>query len=176
MSNAYSGETRISKILVWWFEKLDDDRGARAEIRRCTTPADVMMTRAFSVLLNALFPKRSITDSGLDGVPKSDIEALARTALIVGGARALDRSIKVPSAMVGSDPNGRLKVSCLRARNLFVTNNADEACRVLVTMRDLIGPFDPVDVFEAMCDWHQKRRDWCMNFNLQADRLARKAA
>jgi len=54
MNIDFSSKTSFGRELIDWWARLQDDRGARAELRRCKSVADVAMTAAFARLCHAM--------------------------------------------------------------------------------------------------------------------------
>jgi CRISPR system Cascade subunit CasB len=54
----------LQALLTWW-RLLDDNRGDRAELRRCATLSEVVFTPAYHRLRQALIHKGAVNDEGL---------------------------------------------------------------------------------------------------------------
>jgi CRISPR type I-E-associated protein CasB/Cse2 len=172
--NLMERRERDRELLCSWHASLEADRGARAELRRCRGPLDMMLVRPFGELLAAMHPAAVASPGGPTGVDPWQIAALARTATVLCRAAAVDPEVGVAEAMA-EEVRGRTVVSPLRADALFRCPDADEACRILVSLQGLFGACDPADLHGAMSNWDRKRRDWAMAFNLAVARIKRPA-
>lgn len=56
MSIDFSTQSRVGRELTEWWHQLQDDRGARAELRRCKSVDEVVMTAAFQRLCFRMHP------------------------------------------------------------------------------------------------------------------------
>jgi CRISPR type I-E-associated protein CasB/Cse2 len=167
MSQSFVSE-RDGRILTEWFYELDADRGARAELRRCSTVLEILFCPSFADLVVRMFPG---TTTGTD-VRKETMQALARTALVLSSMDDVCPTVKVAQALASS-ADGSKAVSKLRAGTLFRVLDADEAARMLKSLRGLLQPFDPADLYNGMRRWASCRSDWAMNYNLAVAKAAK---
>lgn len=58
-------DPRISTVIMDWWGSLDENRGDRAELRRCKTPEDVIFLPAYHRLRKALSAYGEINDQAL---------------------------------------------------------------------------------------------------------------
>jgi len=144
---------------------------ALAEIRRCATPGEVMLTWPFGRLLRMAFPQ--VATAGVEAVQGKDIEALARTALVMSrasrsGAEPPTQG-RVPRLMAQIPEGGRAPaVGRVRANILLASPDEDEACRTLLSLLPLLGGGEPVldagHVLRAMRRWDEAKTDWAMEY------------
>jgi CRISPR system Cascade subunit CasB len=103
------------QVLATWWNALNDNRGDRAELRRCATLAEVAFTPAYHRLRLAV---------GRFGAPHDDGLAL------VAGLLARVKSVIVDSTlaeqMATGKADGSARVSGLRFRRLLKAKESDE--------------------------------------------------
>lgn len=162
-------ENATSRILFEWKADMDEDSGARAELRRCETERDVMLCRGFAPLLSNILAYEKAMGNNFPR--KYIIEHVARTAFVLARFRALDRGIS-PAFAMSVSVSGKPVVSVLRASLLFRSDTEQEAARVLASMATLIGPCDAMEVHRAMRNWDRVRRDWAVQYNLRVHDLS----
>ncbi|MBA1330283.1 hypothetical protein QQ73_03565, partial [Candidatus Endoriftia persephone str. Guaymas] len=57
MSLTLNKESHTTEILIQWWQGLENNKGTRAELRRCTSPDKVMFQPAFQRLCQRLKPE-----------------------------------------------------------------------------------------------------------------------
>ncbi len=109
MSVNFTSETAMGEILKEFWQGLEDDRGSRAQLRRCKTPEEVVMVSAFHRLCRRIRPLMKKEHDGWE----------MRMAAIVGllaHVRKLDFRKTLAEQMAAGDSPA---VSELRFRRLL---------------------------------------------------------
>ena len=150
MSIDFSMQSRVGRELEEWWHTLQDDRGARAELRRCKSVDEVVMTATFQRLcyrLRPAFEKQPNWEDRLAAITGllSHIETMAPE---VGLARQM------------SDGNPPV-VSELRFRRLLQRDRVELYTTMIRVLRMLKGKADIHDLARSVFYWGDKvKKDW----------------
>lgn len=141
MKRTFDPDSAWGATLFEWWSGLDKNRGARAELRRCNTPLEVMMTPSFHYARRRLLERRSEEEDN-----RND-----RLPLVIGLASHVtstpqrDAHIALPSLPDAFSRGDRPKVSPLRFRQILEARDDDELFtrvrRVLPMVRNEISVF-----------------------------------
>lgn len=153
-------------------------RGERAELKRVEDSSGVMLSPTFAALIGSAYPVILEGTGGPRGVSGREIEALARTAMILAHVDRCQAERTVPEALAAG--RERPAVSEARVAALFRTQDVEDAARQIRVMIPMItGGVDPVCLHEALGSWDRHRKDWAVGYHLarlKAKRPADKAA
>jgi CRISPR system Cascade subunit CasB len=143
-------------ILKWW-QELQQDRGARAELRRAKTPTEVILTPAYHDLYYRMLPAGWRNQTAL-----AVVAAVLAQVEIHDGKAPFAAQLATPSAK-GSD---KARVSGLRFRRLLQHRNAEELMGPLIrAVRLLEKRANVTDLAESLHWWgDRKRRDWAFAY------------
>jgi CRISPR system Cascade subunit CasB len=143
------------QALAAWWQALNDNRGDRAELRRCTTLAEVAFTPAFHRLRLA---------AGKFGAPHDD-----GLALVAGLSARVKNNITdgtVAEQMATGKTDGSARVSGLRFRRLLKAKEPDElfiAMGRVVAM--LGGSVNLQSLAKSVYFWNDRtRKQWAFEY------------
>ena len=126
--------TAIGRVLLSWWEKLDDDRGGRAVLRRAASPTQVALSAPYQRVFQRL---KTVAD-----IPDRSYDRFAAIIGLLAHVKANDTK-SVPEAMSKCDPGGRPPVSELRFLRLLDSPDIDalfvSVRRVLPLMGDQVN-------------------------------------
>jgi len=146
----------LESIVFSWWASLEHDRGARAELRRATSPAAVIFAPAYHALL------RRIREENLS----IDREYLAVIAAVVSQVKR-HSLVSLPRQLAASAPGGsRARFSGLRFRRLLAIDDLVELQVALIrVVRHLDGAVNIGDVTRAIRFWNDKtKKDWAFAY------------
>lgn len=146
----------VKGALASWWHGLDRDRGARAELRRCETPLDVMLTPAFHAA------RTRLVAAGLDDAREP---LRTRVAIVVGLAAHVDPVARDSPADPGQrspaatfsvgDPPA---VSPLRFRRILAAQDDAELYRLIRRVLPLAPKVDLIQLAEDVLGWGDTTR------------------
>lgn len=126
---SFSHNPDLRKVLLDWWQRLDQSRGDRADLRRATTPTEVAFCSAFHRLFNSLRVIASVSPA-----------SLAVVAGVLAHVKSPDMTVTFATQMAapksGSD---RARVSGLRFRRLLKIKERDELHQPLIRVVRLLG-------------------------------------
>jgi len=117
-----------TQALVVWWQALNDNRGDRAELRRCATLAEVAFSPAYHRLRLTL---------SKFGVVNAD--ALALLAGLAARVKNDVHESTIAEQMATGKPDGSARVSGLRFRRLLKTKESDELFTAMGRVIALLG-------------------------------------
>jgi CRISPR system Cascade subunit CasB len=140
--------TSFSTLRLWW-SSLEDDKGERAYLRRCSTLTEIMLSPAFHRLLNQL---------GRDNVPQYRYPKLAIIAGLV--SRTKGESEQKLGAEMGSPGKSSTKpdVAELRMRRILACDDLEELYVLLRRALSLVDNRVNISDLAAIV-WNWKRMD-----------------
>lgn len=125
--------TPLGRVLLAWWEKLDDDRAGRAVLRRAASPTQVALTAPYQRVFQRL---RTVTD-----IPEYSHERIAAIVGLLAHVKAND-SRPIPLIMSAYETEARPPVSELRFLRLLDSPDIETLFtglrRVLPLMNDQI--------------------------------------
>lgn len=134
MKNIFTNESEVGRALLAWWDSLQEDRGARAELRRCKSPDEVAITASYQRLCQKL--RSAFTgEFGWEG-------RLAVIAGLVAQVREAAPGRSLAAQMAEGNPPA---VSELRFRRLLQRERADlypaliRILRMLDNRADILG-------------------------------------
>ena len=160
MRDLFGSDTQSRKELQRWWEGLEDDRGTRAELRRCATTLEVMQVPGFHHLRARLMPL------GLSGKTPDDEERdAAQLAVAVALLAHLEeQSEKKPpprAFSTGASPGDPPPVSPLRFRQVLEARTPDELLLRLRRVLPLARGLDAIQLAADAFHWSDRiRKQW----------------
>lgn len=142
MKNIFAKDQEAGQALLEWWDKLQDDRGARAELRRCKSPDDVIMTAAFQRLCQRMRPYFS-DEKGWQG----------RLAAVVGLAAHVREPVFGKSLAVQMAEGSPPAVSELRFRRLLQRERPELYAALIRVLRMLGKKADLHDLADSVYYW-----------------------
>jgi CRISPR system Cascade subunit CasB len=160
MSMVFMEGDESSRLLVAWWEGLDQDRGERANLRRAAAPSEVAFISSFHQLLGRLRAQ---------GYPLGR-NAMVWLAAVAGlsahvkshiGGVSIARQMAMPKL-----PGGNARVSELRFRRLLAVADRDELYPLLLrVVRLLDGHVNLVSLANAAFWWNDRtKREWAYDY------------
>jgi len=147
-------------------------RGYRSELKRVGMSDEVMLSPCFAELAVACYPGTLEGEGSHQAIRPREIEALARTAMIMAHIDRCHLGRSVPEAF--ADGRDRPAVSEARVAALLRTQDAEDAARQIRVMVPMItGGIDPVRLHEALGDWEQHRKAWAITYYTARQRAKR---
>lgn len=142
----HSGDESGQILLNWW-NKLQDDRGARAELRRVKTLSGVAFIPAYHRLCNRL------------QLPEKNRKRLALIAGLCSHAKE-NAPESITLLMASSKKGGeKATVSGLRFRKLLVINDLEELYQMMIRIiRLLNNTVNILDLARTMYWWNEKTK------------------
>ncbi len=176
MRENFSPDSPLGKELAEWWLKLKDDSAGRAELRRCDSVAEVVMTPAFQHLCQRLnhhfnsdnnWQDRLAAIAGLASHLKHD----QLGSVLAGGEKRVE---KLAEQM--ADPSGeRPLVSELRFRRLLQRERNDLYAPMIRILRMLKGDANLYGLAESVFYWgNEIKKRWAYAYFPKAS--ARKSA
>ena len=148
------------RTLVDWFHQLDENRGARARLRRAVRPADAVFEPSFHLLLHRVLPPAA--------AERPDVQlALAAVAGLVARVQEHIEGRSLAEQM-GEPRAGRTPVSEARLRRLLALADRDleERYRQLARLLPLLdGRVDVRELADAAATWNlHTRQRWAYDY------------
>ncbi len=159
--------TKKESAWVRWWKELQDDRGARAELRRCATVSEAVFCKGFHGLRRLL--------KGEDA--RTDVRRIALLAAILSHIEvdSKESSRMAMGAAMAAPVGDRPLVSDVRFRHLLRTpgSDFDERLPDLVRVLRQMGRRAPVHrLAEDLWWWSDgTRRDWALGYYEQVSKL-----
>jgi len=160
MNHFFTREDDSSGLLLAWWESLDRDRGARADLRRAASPSEVAFCPSFHRLLAQLRGK---------GYPlgREAAAALATVAGVVAHVKSNDGGVTIARQMATpKSAGGGARLSGLRFRRLLAVSGRDELFPLMIrVVRLLGGTVDLISLANAAFWWNVKtKKDWAYDY------------
>jgi CRISPR system Cascade subunit CasB len=152
----FNNDSAEMQALTKWWKDLDDNRGDRAELRRCATLADVAFTPAYHHLRLAVNKFGWVNSDSL--------------ALVAGLSARVEENIAgdtLAEQMATGKADGSARVSGLRFRRLLKVKESDDA--LFTAMRRVIallgGAVNLQNLANSLYFWNDKtRKDWAYEY------------
>ncbi len=154
MSKKFDSDSPLGKELSKFWQNLEQDKGGRAQLRRCKSPDEVVMVSAFHRLCNSVRPLMKDERDGWE-------MRIAAIAGLLAHVRTLDSRKTLAGQMAGDPP----VVSELRFRRLLQRDRRDlygALIRVLGLMDKKANPFDLAQSVYYWGDGERKR--WAFDY------------
>jgi len=150
MSIEFSEKSTVGSVLSVWWRQLEDDRGARAELRRCRNVDEVVMTAVFQCLCSRLRPAFA-QQSHWE-------ERLAAIAGLLSHIKTTEPGLRLARQMSEGNPP---VVSELRFRRLLQRDRAELYPAMIRILRMLKGKADIQDLAYAVFYWgNSVKKEW----------------
>lgn len=170
MKGSFDPDAAWGGALFAWWSGLDNNRGDRAELRRCNSPLEVMMTPAFHYARRKFLERR----------PEDGRDAGNRLPLVVGLAAHVtspaqrNAHVALPSLPDAFSRGDRPKVSPLRFRQILEARDDDELFTRVRRVLPMVS--SEVSVFSLANDlfwWNDRtRKRWVYDYRWPADNAA----
>lgn len=148
--------TEIIEALRQWWQELEENRGDRAALRRCSTLTEVMFVPAYHRLYLMLASRG-----------RGDRVGVAAIAGLASLVRKDISSATLPRQMAQSKQGGSTaRVSGLRFRRLLKYQTREELYPALArTVRSLGGEVNLADLGESIYWWNDRTRQrWAFDY------------
>jgi CRISPR system Cascade subunit CasB len=147
-----------TQALAAWWQVLNDNRGDRAELRRCATLAEVAFTSAYHRIRLTL---------GKLGAVNAD--ALALVAGLAARVKTNIEGDTLAQQMATGKPNGSACVSGLRFRRLLKTKEPDELFTAMGRIVALLnGSVNLQSLARSVYLWNDRytdiRKEWAFEY------------
>jgi CRISPR system Cascade subunit CasB len=153
---SFSDNPELQKLLLDWWQGLDQARGDRAELRRATRPAEVAFCPSFHRLLHSLHRVGSLS-----------AESLAVVAGVLSHIKYCDESAVFAAQMATPKPGADgARVSGLRFRRLLKFSDREELYQPLIrTVRLLDGRANLISLADGIYFWGENvRKQWAYSY------------
>ncbi|KRT54280.1 type I-E CRISPR-associated protein Cse2/CasB [endosymbiont of Ridgeia piscesae] len=148
MSLTLNKESHATEILIQWWQGLENNKGTRAELRRCTSPDKVMFQPAFQRLCQRLKPE-----------PQEQRQLASVVGLLAHVRHTTGQ--KLAYQMAGNPP----VVSELRFRRLLQRDRTDLYGAMIRILRMLDHRANLPDLISSVFYWGDKvRKDWAFYY------------
>ena len=164
MSMDFSAKSAMGAALLAWWNQLQEDRGARAELRRCRNVDEVVMTAAFQRLCSRMKP----VFSGQSGWE----ERLAAIAGLLSHVKVVETGLSLAHQMSEGNPP---VISESRFRRLLQRDRADLYPAMIRVLRMLKGKADIHEIAHAVFYWgNGVKKQWAYTYypNVQVKKTA----
>lgn len=143
------------QALATWWQALNDNRGDRAELRRCTTLAEVAFTPAYHRLRLSV---------GKFGAPHDD--GLALVAGLSARVKCDSAGVTFVEQMATGKADGSARVSGLRFRRLLKTKESDELFTAMGRVVALLGSsVNLQSLANSVYFWNDRtRKQWAFEY------------
>jgi len=154
----HNDSPEMKAIMVWW-QDLNANRGDRAELRRCSTLAEVAFSPAFHRLRFALMKFGWVNADAL--------------ALVAGLAARVKSDIPgntLAAQMATGKPDGSARVSGLRFRRLLKVKGQEELYGAMIRILALLsGGINLQSLAESVYYWNDRtRKKWAFEYYSQS--------
>lgn len=148
----------MQAIMAWW-QSLNDNRGDRAELRRCSTLTEVAFTPAFHRLRLALMKCGGVNADAL--------------ALVAGLAARVKNDIPgstLAEQMATGKSDGSARVSGLRFRRLLKVKGREELYSAMIRILAMLGGgVNLQSLAESVYYWNDRtRKKWAFEYYSQS--------
>lgn len=144
-----------TQALVAWWQALNDNRGDRAELRRCSTLAEVVFTPSYHKLRLSLVKFGNVNTDGL--------------ALVAGLAARVKSNVQEDTfaeQMASGKADGTARVSGLRFRRLLKIKDREELFTAVGRTVALLGGAVNLQSFaNSLYYWNDRtRKQWAFDY------------
>lgn len=154
------------QVLQRWWMALEDDRGTRAELRRCATSLQVMEVAGFHHLRARLLPL---------GLPEGE-HAAAQLAVVAASLSHIKKRGDRKPALAFSEGESRgdpPPVSPLRFRQVLEARTSDELLLRLRRVLPLAHELDAIQLAADAFNWSDRiRKQWVFDYHWPAKQSA----
>ncbi len=171
MSNLFKPNSASREVLRRWWSSLDDDRGTRAELRRCATTLQVMEVAGFHHLRARLLPV-GLASSKREDAERAASQLAVVTALLAHLEEAGDHKPALAFS-TGASPGDPPPVSPLRFRQVLQARTPDELLLRLRRVLPLARGLDPIQLAVDAFHWSDRiRKQWVFDYKWPAKQSA----
>lgn len=153
-----SDSPEIQALTAWW-RGLDEDRGERAILRRCTTLSEVVFSPAYHRLRSSVARIGYVDDEGL--------------ALVAGLAVRVKNDNNfgtIAEQMATGKPDGSARLSGLRFRRLLKIKGREELFSAMTRVIALLGDnINLRSLAQSVYFWNDRtRKQWAFDYYSKA--------
>jgi len=148
MSINFKSDAPLGEILKEFWLSLEEDKGSRAQLRRCKTPEEVVMVSAFHRLCRRVRPLMKNEHDGWE-------MRMAAIAGLLAHVRKLESHKTLAEQMAAGDSPA---VSELRFRRLLQRNRKDLFGALIRVLGLLDKTANPFDLAQSVYYWNDKER------------------
>ncbi|MEW8508850.1 MAG: type I-E CRISPR-associated protein Cse2/CasB [Candidatus Thiodiazotropha sp.] len=160
MAISFKREHAGGKILVSWWEGLQQDTGGRARLRRCKSAEEVMLEPAFHRLLKRMTP---LMEHDETFTSESSITRLAAVAGLL--SHVTKRESRALADCMADSKGSRPLFSALRFRRLMQESFEDLYPAMIRVIRQLDKTASLSDLAESVFYWGDKvRKRWALAY------------
>lgn len=154
MTSIFAKDSEAGRVLLDWWNALQNDHGARAELRRCRSPDEVAITAGFQRLCREMRPAFT-GESAWEG-------RLAAIAGLAAQVRELATGRGLAAQMAEGSPPA---VSELRFRRLLQRERDDLYPALLRVLRMLGNKVDLIDLANSVYYWGKgTKKRWASDY------------
>lgn len=159
MSVNFKADAPVGQILTEFWQGLEENKGSRAQLRRCKTPQEVVMVSAFHRLCRRLRPLMQGEREGWE-------MRIAAIAGLLAHVRKLDSRKTLAGQMAEKRPGGDSPVvSELRFRRLLQRDRQDLFAALVRILGLLDKAANPFDLARSVYYWgDQERKRWAFAY------------
>jgi CRISPR system Cascade subunit CasB len=160
---SFSSDPMTRQILFEWWKNLDENRGKRADLRRCHSIDEVAFTPSFHSLRKELNKFRI------------NQEALAAIAGVLSHVKISDSNSSLPAQMATPKLGGqKAAVSDIRFRRLLTIGDRNELFTTMIRIvRLLEGRVNIFDLANSIYWWNERtKKQWAYDYyeNIPAEK------
>jgi CRISPR system Cascade subunit CasB len=163
MSNSYlrfDTDSPESQALITWWRMLNENRGDRAQLRRCGTLTEVVLTPAYHRLRHAVCRYGAVHEDGLAAM--AGLAAKVKTNVV-------ESSIAEQMAS-GKGDSARARVSGLRFRRVLKVKDQEELFTTMGRVIALLGEsVNLQSMAQSVYFWNDRtRKAWAFDYYSKA--------
>lgn len=151
----FDHDSSETQVLIAWWQALNDNRGDRAKLRRCSTLAEVAFTPAYHKL------RLSLAKFG-----QVNVDGLALVAGLAARVRSNVQGDTFAEQMASGKADGSARVSGLRFRRLLKIKDREELFTAVGRTVALLGGAVNLQSFaSSLYYWNDRtRKQWAFEY------------
>jgi CRISPR system Cascade subunit CasB len=152
---SFYSDPKARQIVFEWWKNLDENRGMRADLRRCHNINEVAFTPSFHSLRKELYEFRI------------NLEALATIAGVLSHVKNSDTNSNLSVQMATPKPGSqKAAVSDLRFRRLLTIEDRNELFATMIrVVRLLEGRVNIFDLANSIYWWNERtKKQWAYDY------------
>lgn len=171
MNDLFKPSSESREVLRRWWNALGDDRGTRAELRRCANTLQVMEVAGFHHLHARLLPL-GLANKTQEGTERSAAQ-LAVVAAVLAHLKEAGERKPALAFSTGASPGDPPPVSPLRFRQVLEARTPDELLLRLRRVLPLARGLDPIQLAADAFHWSDRiRKQWVFAYQWPAKQSA----
>lgn len=155
------GSSECVALIKWW-QALEKDRGARAELRRCRNLGEVVFSPAYHRLRQSILR--------LDNAKGFRDEGLAMIVGLASRVKINNETMVIPEQMATGKVGDKASVSGLRFRRLLKARGGDELFILMSRAIALMGNSANLQSLAKSVYWwnEQTKKEWAFSYYSKA--------